>query len=387
MFHKIITIMVAFLGLTLNVSAMVGNAGAVYTMTNAAGGNEIVIYNRANDGRLTLAGQVATGGLGSGGEPPLEPVDALGAQNPLILSKNKRFLLAVNAGSDEISVFRVKKDRLVLVNKVDSGGDFPVSLTLHRNVLYVLNSGGGANITGFKLGRHGRLTPIPGSTRSLDAGGMSPPFFLVSPAQVGFSPWGDFLVVTIKRTIEIRVYLVDADGRPSSQPEITTSNGTTPFSFVFSRRGDLIVVEAFGTGMVGEGNAGAVSSYDIAPDGSLEVVSGSVSNFQTATCWIAANPSGRFVYATNNASNTISGYRLDRSGRLSLLDADGVTALTGGAPVDLAITPNGRFLYNVNAFDGTVSAFKVNKVDGSLTSLGEVGGLPADDGAVGIAAR
>ena len=387
MFHKVMTLVVAVLGLVLNVSAIASNSGAVYAMTNAADSNEIVIYNRASDGQLTLAGQVATGGLGSGGDPPLEPVDALGAQNPLILSKNKRFLLAVNAGSDEISVFRVNKDRLVLVDKVNSGGDFPVSLTLNHDLLYVLNSGGDGNITGFELSQDGRLKPIAGSTRSLNAGGTSPPFFLVSPAQVGFSPSGDFLVVTIKGTNEIRVFMVDEDGLPSSQPQISSSNGTTPFSFVFSRRGDLIVVEAFGTGVVGDANAGAASSYDIAPDGRLEVISGSVGNFQTATCWIVASPSGRFAYATNNASATISGYHIRRDGRLSLLNSSGVTAITGSAPVDIAITPNGRFLYSVNAFSGTVSAFQVNKVDGSLTSLGEVGGLPIDDGAVGIAAR
>lgn len=109
MFHKVITFMVLILGLALNVPAIAGNPGAVYTMTNAAAGNEIVIYNRANDGQLMLAGRVETGGMGSGGDPPLEPVDALGAQNPLILSKNKRFLFAVNAGSDEISVLRVNE--------------------------------------------------------------------------------------------------------------------------------------------------------------------------------------------------------------------------------------------------------------------------------------
>ena len=388
MFHKIITLIATtILGFALNGPAIASDGGAVYTMTNAANGNEIVIYNRANDGHLTLADQVATGGLGSGGDPPLEPVDALGAQNPLILSKSKRFLLAVNAGSDEISVFRVKKNRLVLVDKVDSGEDFPVSLTLNNGLLYVLNSGGDGNITGFKLSKHGHLMQIAGSTRVLyTADGSGLPFFLVSPAQVGFSPRGDFLVVTIKGTNEIRVFWVDEYGRPRN-PKISTSNGTTPFSFVFSRRGDLIVVEAFGTGDLGDPNAGAATSYDVERDGSLEVVSGSVGNLQTATCWIVASPRGRFAYATNNASDTISGYRIYRDGRLRLLDSNGVTAMTGGAPVDLAITPNGRFLYNVNALSGTVSAFKVNKADGSLTSLGEVGGLPVDDGAVGIAAR
>ena len=59
---------------------------------------------------------------------------------------------------------------------------------MHGNLLYVLNSGGDATISGFSVGSSGQLTPLSGSTRSLGVGGGSPPFFLVSPAQVGFTP-------------------------------------------------------------------------------------------------------------------------------------------------------------------------------------------------------
>ncbi len=366
--------------------------GAVYAMTNAAGGNEIVVYDRADDGTLTLNGTEATGGQGGIGEPP-EPEDALGSASPLILSKNQKWLFAVNAGSDEISVFRVRRDGLTLVDLVDSGGPFPVSLTLHRKLLYVLNSGGDGNITGFTVNGKGRLTPLAGSTRSLDAGGTNPPFFLESPAQVGFDRRGKVLVVTVKGQVvngigsnEIRVYPVDRDGLPSADPVTTISHGNIPFGFTFDRRNHLLVAEAFGNGLVGDPNASAVSSYDIAPDGTLELISASVENFQTATCWIARS-SGRYAYTTNNGSDTITGYRVGRDGALRLLNADGVTGATGVAPVDLAMTKNGRFLYNVNAGSGTVSMFRVSKRDGSLRAMGEIGGLPVNDGAVGIAAR
>ena len=122
--------------------------GAVYAMTNDIEANAVVTYARASDGMLTLVGTVATGGQGGIVDPP-HPVDALGSQNSLILSANNKWLFAVNAGSDEISVFRVRRSGLKLVDKVDSGGMFPVSLTLHKRLLYVLNSGGDGNITGF----------------------------------------------------------------------------------------------------------------------------------------------------------------------------------------------------------------------------------------------
>lgn len=357
--------------------------GAVYAMTDAADGNEIAIYDRAADGALTLRGYAATGGLGIGDQT--EPVDALGSQSPLVLSADHRWLLAVNAGSDQISVFRVGHDGLSLTDVVPSGGFFPASLALHGDLLYVLNAGGEGNVTGFRLGNDGTLTAIPGSTRALQVGGDNPPFFLVSPAQIGFDPKGRALVLTIKGTDEIRVFPIGAAGRPAAQPVLNASNGSTPFGFAFDSRGRLHVAEPFGSGTVGQPGASAVTSYELADDGTLHVISGSVDNFQTASCWLVVR--GRFLYVTNNGSDTVSGYRIAPDGTLSLLTLGGVSAATGSHPVDLAASNDGRFLYAVNAGAGTVSGFRLDPFDGSLTSLGTVPGLPADAGAVGIAAR
>ncbi len=360
--------------------------GAVYAMTNADedhGGNEIIVYHRAADGMLTLAGTFATGGLGE----ITEPGDALGAQNPLILSPDNRWLLAVNAGSNSISVFQVNPDdSLMLTDVVDSGGDFPVSLTIHRKLLYVLNSGGNGNITGFTLDTNGHLTPLAGSTRSLNAGGATPPNFLESPAQIGFSPLGDKLVVTVKGAIsglpKIHVFAVDGNGLPGAQP-VTTTNLPVPFGFVFDDLNNLIVAQPFGDQSPGPGE-GAAGSYDIAADGSLVLISDPVPNYQTATCWIAITTSTRFAYTTNNVSGTISSYKVNPDGSLSLLNE--IPTTTGNAPVDLAITPN-QYLYNVNAGPGTVSMFKIDQSNGNLIPLGEIGGLPDTGSAVGIAVR
>jgi 6-phosphogluconolactonase len=140
--------------------------GVVYSMTNNPDGNAIIEFNRAVDGTLTYAGEYATGGLGTG-PGLLVPGDPLGSQNALI--RKHQWLFAVNAGSDEISVFRIRRQGLTLVDKVSSGGDYPVSLTAHEDLLYVVNAGGDGSITGFTIGPHGKLTPLPGSTRSLDA--------------------------------------------------------------------------------------------------------------------------------------------------------------------------------------------------------------------------
>ncbi|MGZ9221016.1 MAG: beta-propeller fold lactonase family protein, partial [Anaerolineales bacterium] len=125
------------------------SSGAVYTITNAASGNEVLVYDRSANGSLSFQGSYSTGGLGSGA--------GLGSQEAVALSKNNRWLFAVNAGSNQVSVFAVKARQLKLINIVDSGGLQPVSLTTHDGLLYVLNAGGSGNISGFRIREKGSL--------------------------------------------------------------------------------------------------------------------------------------------------------------------------------------------------------------------------------------
>ena len=104
--------------------------GAVYLMTNQDR-NAVAVFERAPDGTLRPAGTFPTGGGGNpvaeAGDPPFDP---LASQGALILSEDDRFLFAVNAGSNEVSVLAVRPNRLTLVDKVASGGTRPISLTL-----------------------------------------------------------------------------------------------------------------------------------------------------------------------------------------------------------------------------------------------------------------
>ena len=337
-----------------------GAVGAVYTMTNAPDGNNVVIFDQDEDGILTNVGSISTGGTGSGGE-----LDPLGSQNSLILSPDNRWLLAVNGGSNEISIFRVLPDGLKLVDKVNSGGTFPVSLTIDHNLVYVLNAGASPNITGFNLSRKGHLTPLADSTRSLGSGAFS---------QVGFDPAGETLVVTDKAGSHILVYSVDDDGLPAVSPVTSISNGQIPFGFIFDRRGYLLVVEA---------GPNAVSSYKILPDDTLQVISGSVpNNGQQAACWIVRDERGD-VFTANTGSGTVSVYRLmGRKGQVVLLNG---AAGSGNKPLDLAVAADGRFLYALDPGSGTIDMFQI-KHNRSLTNLGAIDGrLPLF--AQGIAAR
>ncbi len=341
-----------------------GSPGALYVATNAKTGNEILVFPRAADGTLGAPSPFATGGKGSGG--------GLGNQGGIGLTQGNRWLLVVNAGSNEVSVFAVQPDGLQLTDRVLSGGEQPVSVVAFRGLVYVLNAGGTGNITGFRLAEDGRLRALPHSTRSLS----SP---AAGPAQVAFNSDGEVVAVTEKATNTISTYVVEDDGLTEG-PRPQASVGKTPFGFAFSHRGTLVVSEAFG----GAAGASALSSYDVGGSGALEVVSASVRTTQTAACWVVTTRDSRFAYTTNTGSGTISAYSLSPDGALTLLAANGVSGTTGTGPIDMALSGNDRFLYALNSGDGTISAFRVN-ADGSLTPQAGAGGLPA--AANGLAAR
>lgn len=341
-------------------------SGAVFTLTNGVDRNEVAAYGRSADGRLQPLGRFATGGRGTGG--------GLGSQNALVLSDNGRWLFAVNAGSNEVSVLAVGPSWLRLVDTIASGGERPTSLSVHGDVLYVLNTGGSGNITAFTIDRNGQLQPLAGSTRPLSGAATA-------PAQVEFAPDGKLLVVTERATNKIDTYTIGSNGLASG-PTVQNSVGTTPFGFAFDRRGRLVVSEAFG----GAVNKSALSSYRVAESGALSVVSPSVGTQQTAACWVVITGNGRYAYTTNTGSGSITGYRIGTDGRLTLLDADSQTAVTGAgsAPTDAALSRNSRYLYVLNSGAQTIGILRVG-AQGGLTSLGSIGGLPT--GVVGLAAR
>lgn len=340
----------------------------VYTATNSPEGNRILVYERTDGGKLRYRQSFPTGGAGTG--------TGLGNQSGVIMSENDEWLLAVNAGSSEISVFAVSKDWLILTDVVSSGGKQPISLAIDHNLVYVLNAGGAVgdqdNVAGFYLSDKGRLKPIAHSQRLLSAAN-------VGPAQVGFAPSGNALVVTEKGTNLIDSFPVDDSGMLGARVA-TNSNGATPFGFAFGRHDRLIVSEAFG----GAANASAVSSYQVNSAAHLSLISGSVPTTESAACWVVIARDGRFAYTTNTASNTISGYAVSNEGKLKLLRADGISATTGNGPIDAAVTDDDRFLYALNSGDNTISGFAI-AADGKLTPVETEAGLPA--GANGLVAR
>ena len=338
--------------------------GAAYTMTNLAAGNAVVVYRRGPDGALTMAGTVPTGGAGTGA--------GLGNQGGVVLSDDQRWLYVINAGSHELTVFAVNPQGLRWVDKVATGGTQPISVAASGRLVYVVHAGSD-DISGFRQSAEGTLSSIPGSARPLSAPGAD-------PAQIGFSPDGRFLIVTEKATNVLSVFPVDDQG-VAGDPVAHASAGATPFGFAFGKRGQLFVSEAFG----GPPALSAVSSYVLQASGGslLQVVSPSVTTNQLAACWVVTTTPGRFLYTTNTASHSVSGYAVEPDGSISLLDPSGVSAATPAGPIDAAITQDGRYLYVLTSGGASISRYRV----GGSGALEPLGTAAVPGGANGLAVR
>ncbi|MFI5262868.1 MAG: beta-propeller fold lactonase family protein, partial [Candidatus Limnocylindrales bacterium] len=245
MHHRIIAALaVAATALSIvgpgTVAASSAHGGTVYIETNAAGGNAVAAYQRHADGTLTWSADYATGGTGTGA--------GLASQGSVALSTDGRTLLAVNAGSNDVSAFAVRPDgSLQFVSRASAGGTDPISVTIHDDLVYVLDAGGTGNIAGlFDIG--GRLFAVPGWTQPLSGAGTS-------PEQISFNPDGRVLVVTEKGANKIVTFRVAWFGRAGA-PVVQASVGAAPYGFAFDARGGVFVSEAA---------TSALSSYRVEP--------------------------------------------------------------------------------------------------------------------------
>lgn len=335
-------------------------AGGVYTATNDAAGNAVMAYHRAKNGDLSPIQVYPTGGLGTSA--------GLGNQGGLAIAQNARWLYVVNAGSHDITAFAIggSQGGLRSIQRIASGGNKPISLTVFGDLLYVLNADSDS-VSGFRIGDNGKLSPLPGPAHTLSGTG-------VGAAQVHFSTDGRTLVVTEKATNHIVSF--DVDGLGGLGPAmITDSPAPTPFGFAFGRRNQLFVTQANG----GSAGASSLAVFTAQPGGKLSPVGNPVATRQTAACWVAVTVDGRFAYTANTPNDTVSGFRLSENGKPDLLDPSGVAAsfAAGSKPVDLVLSDDNQYLYSLNSGAGSIGLFHI-ETDGALVPMsGGASGLPA----------
>ena len=328
--------------------------GHTYVNDNAAGNNTIAAFDRHADGSLTpIPGSpFPAGGAGLGA--------GLGSQGAIQASPDGKFLLAVDAGSNQISVLRVGGSGVpTLVGPpVSSGGVRPVSIAIDGSgLVYVANVGdGGSNYAGFQLSSAGRLTPLPQHTVAVPEGS--------GVGDVFFNSTGDRLVGTRDNTSLIDSFTVRSDGRlvaaPGS-PFAAQSLGPIGSEFRPTNPSQLYVSNAHAGA-----NLGTVSAFHVSRRGVLTSIGDSpFANGQTAPCWVEISHDGNWLFSVNTGSATISSFAIRHDGSLVL---HGTTAFTNGAgAVDARLAPDGKTLSVTGGRGLVVSSFAVD--GGDLTEL------------------
>lgn len=343
--------------------------GHVYVDDNTAPANTIAVLDRHADGTLTPApgSPFPAGGAGTG--------TGIGSQGALQLAGHGRYLLAVDAGSDQISVLRIRHDgSLTPRDLVGSGGHEPVSIAVHDRLAYVANAGNGAgNYTGFVLS-HGHLHALPGSTAPLPDGSQ--------PGDVLFNATGANLVGTRVGSSLIDSFRVRGDGRlEAASGSPFAAEGPGPFGSEFR---PTAPAQLFVSNAHGGPNAGTVSAFTVARDGALSAIGGSpFADFQTAPCWVEISHDGRYLFTVNTASSSISRYAIGAPGTLALLGSTAMNAGPGLGPQDARLSPGGGTLWVLDAGAKALSGFAVD--GGALTELpSSPSALPAGSAPFGV---
>ncbi len=344
--------------------------GHTYVNDNAAGANTIAGFDRHADGSLTpiTGSPFAAGGAGLGA--------GLGSQGALQASPDRRFLLAVDAGSNQISVLRIGRDGVPtpVGAPVSSGGVKPVSIAINRfGLVYVANVGnGGSNYSGFFLTPAGKLIPLPYTTVAVPEGS--------GVGDVLFNSTGDRLVGTRDNTSLIDSFTVRFDGRivPAvGSPFTAQSLGPIGAEFRPTNPSQLYVSNAHaGAGL------GTVSAFNDSRRGILTSIGNSpVPDGQTAPCWVEISHDGRYLFAINTGSANVSSYAIGDDGSLTLLGT--VPFINGAGAVDARLSPDGTTLSVTGGRGLVVSTFAVN--GGTLTELpNSPVALPAGTSPMGI---
>ena len=368
----------------------------------------MVGFGRRADGTLVPLEMHETGGVGRASLSTSPPrLNSLIAEDSIIAVDNQ-FLLVVNAGTNDVSCFRINGDfSLTRTSIVASGGTMPISLAYHNGVVYVANAdedgvftappNQSGNITALRLDLStGQLSRISGFSLSLHG----------RPADLEVTPDGAYLIASSLNAgsallpqptaAEVSSFRIQPDGTLAATPSgtaMSTQFGNAPGrnlpnaigieTFAAAGRQFVIAAEARTASSMGVPAAtfaavqtGSVSTWELAPDGSFIARSSdfllgpSVTSGPLQPGFLAYSPVYSTFWVATSAGATISGFGLNDDGTIARGEmlASGIAVDPSAASplanadgyVDLAISPDGRWLYQLVGLKGRIDVYEVD---------------------------
>ena len=369
-------------------------AGWVYTQSNDPGpnANAVIALDYRPSGSLRPLRSRAYPTKGSGEVyVPGQSLSILAADHQVIVSRDKRFLLATNQGSDTIAVFRINRRNGGLSHvpgsPFPSGGDGPTAIGQVGNRVVVANKGlhpgdpapGNGNLVSFHFSRAGRLSapvssvPAPGS-----------------PLDAALSPNGRVVFDSEFLTFKLHVLTLGTDANltdgPAGQftfdpavtegreapplPEFPPESVNLPFGIGIHPTKPFVYYQGTVAGRIG------VYTYD--NQGQMRFVRAVDNANAGAPCWNIVSSDGRYMYSSNRVTEDINAWRISPNGDdLTQIQTIALPEKAGSG--NLAITPNARALFVVGLHDDSDVPFEKPE-DGNFVesySIGSGGRLKA----------
>jgi 6-phosphogluconolactonase (cycloisomerase 2 family) len=303
--------------------------------------NSVISFEIGQDGILRQAYTIGTQGQGSG-----YGLNTLNSQGALTISENKQWIIATNAKSNEISIFKITQSGLTFASKSTSYGQYPVSLTAHNDMVFVLNKQGSIpNIIGFSIDKQGNLIAVGSTLRYL------PP--LANYSQVGISPNGKWLVICAESISTLFIYNIH-NNNIADAPRVLPLASTRPSAFVFDKNNNLLITETANN---------TVSSYRLS-DENIDVITPSMPTGHRTPRWIVY--ANNYAYVTNTGDGSVSTLAVSNNGQLSTIQNIYLGNIT-----EITVSSDGKYLYALSPQTQRVLSCQIGE-NGTLTEFEQI---------------
>ena len=271
---------------------------------------------------------------------------------------------------------------------IPSGGNNPVGLVAAPNGLavYVLNHDT-SSVVEFLVGTDGKLY-AQNTYNVVQGSGLIGTF----PTAAAIDASGKFLYVTFTyqngfTTVKpgpggVAIFPINADNSLGSPVSTTIAGATTPYvpvgdnpvGIVTSKVGSYVYVIDNERPATGAPFGVLLAFSENASTGALTAIPGSVSGGFAAGVTpssIAEDPTGKFIYVTDSATNLVIGYLGTTGGSPQPMISSPFSA--GLFPDSIVVDPRGAFVYVANYAASTVNAYAINQSTGALSGSGPTG--------------